>query len=62
MHLHALLLSITISFRKNSKFTAFGVKNATQKLTATEKKCADHNIRVSTVNKTSQIVYRRKKS
>ena len=62
MQLYALLFSITIRFRKNSKFIAFVVKNATQKLTATLKKFADHNIRVSTDNKTLQFVYRRKGS
>ena len=34
IQLYALLLSITIRFRKNSEFIAFVVKNTTQKLTA----------------------------
>ena len=62
MQLYALLLSITIRFRKKSKFIAFVVKNATQKLTAAQKKSADHNIRISTDNKTPQFVYKRKGS
>ena len=58
MHLYTLLLPITIRFRKKSEFIAFVVKNATQKLTATEKKSADQNVPVSTGNKTLQFVYR----
>ena len=61
IYLSALLLSITIRFRKNSKFTEFVVKNATQKLTATEKKFAGHNIRVPTGNSNIPVCLQKKR-
>ena len=61
-HLPALLLFITITFCKNSKFTAFIVKNAMQKISATQKKSTDHNTRISSDKKTRQFLYRRKET